>query len=103
MSRTYEALKKAEEERAKKEGIPETGDLTNSESVRLVDFKFPSSVEEQYESIETALIASVKAPVGTIMFIGCNHGDGVTTVAFSLAKGSSREARWCSNRMAARR
>ncbi len=87
MSRTYDALRKAEAERAKKEGRPETDEFTDSESPRVVDFSLSSSVEQQYESIETALIASTKTPrIETIMIVGCNHGDGVTTVASFLAK-----------------
>ena len=59
--------------------------------VEPIETKFselPSTVEEQYQRLYSSLIARSQRskPIQTIMVVGANHGDGVTTCASLFAR-----------------
>ncbi len=86
MSRTYDALKKAEAERTRQEGISEIAEEIESQRPLDRDFQVSPGVEEQCQRIHTALIAGKGKKVRSLMLVGANHGDGVTTIVSLLAK-----------------
>lgn len=90
MSKIYEALKKAEQERegaradvARRAAVPEAREVA-------------SAVQEEYQKFKAGLV-SIAVPSGlhTILFTSARHGEGTTTVAVGLgtALATERESR----------
>ncbi len=86
MSKIYEALKKAEEERERgrlKEPLPQP-------PTALAD---PSAaIQEDYQRLRASVL-SITVPAGlhTIMVTSSRHGEGTTTVALGLSTALARE------------
>ncbi|GBD25699.1 Putative tyrosine-protein kinase YveL [bacterium HR30] len=86
MSKIYEALKKAEEERER--GRARTvGPATSS---ALTD---PGAViQEDYQRLRASVLSmTVPAGLHTILLVSAQHGEGTTTVALGLAMALARE------------
>ena len=86
MSRIYQALKKAQAEKAKTNGKGKTWNLGDRETPPHVDFDLSPHIEEQYERLHANILVRQKQQIQTIMVVGSQYGDGVTTVASILAR-----------------
>ncbi len=90
MSRTYEALKKAEAERGEARSVPLLDPIisppSNGRRSPMINLELSSSVEEEYQKLRGNLFARPgKDGLRTVMLVGSNHGDGVTTTSAILA------------------
>ena len=92
MSRTYEALKKAEAERGEVRSVPPLhpdpiiSPPSNGRRSPRINLDLNPSVEEEYKKLRGNLFARPgKDGLRTVMLVGSNHGDGVTTTSTILA------------------
>jgi capsular exopolysaccharide synthesis family protein len=86
MSRTYEALKKAEAEKEKQERSPlENIPVDGREKPKVYDVDLPSRVEYQKLRVWLTNPASRGQKLQTVMVVGCRSGNGSTTTAALLA------------------
>ena len=100
MSRTFEALMKAEaaskaENKKGKQGVklsPLTVFKENRRPIK-VDFELDPYVEEQYHRLRRHLLPNSKrGPVKVVMVAATDHGEGATTTAAILASTLARSA-----------
>lgn len=86
MSKIYEALKKAEEEREK--GRPRAPSPASSPA--LTD---PAAIiQEDYQRLRASVLSmTVPAGLHTILLVSAQHGEGTTSVALGLAMALARE------------
>jgi len=92
MSRTYDALKKAEAERATKQSAslpqpdPVISPTQNGRKSHRISLDPDPAVEEEYQKLRGNLFARPgKDGLRTVMIVGSNHGEGVTTTCITLA------------------
>jgi protein-tyrosine kinase len=97
MGRLYEALERAEQERAKKERreIPERVVALRDTSTRRAEPPQGGAERvplEQYEVLKTSLISRCSdRAVKAILFAGCAHGAGVSTTAINFSSLLARD------------
>jgi len=86
VSKIYEALKKAEQDRERSRSQPESSPTTT------VLPEAGNATEEEYQKLRASLI-SIAVPSGlhTVLVTAPNHGEGATTVAVGLACALGRE------------
>lgn len=86
MSKIYEALKKAEQDRERHRTQPD------SAPTPLATPEAGNATEEEYQKLRASLI-SIAVPSGlhTVLVTAPNHGEGATTVAVGLACALGRE------------
>ncbi len=86
MSKIYEALKKAEEER-------ERGRARSPTPVASPALTDPAAViQEDYQRLRASVLSmTVPAGLHTILLVSAQHGEGTTTVALGLAMALARE------------
>jgi capsular exopolysaccharide synthesis family protein len=91
LSKIYEALKKAEQDRERARARPTAPPATIPPGVDGID-----PIEEEYQKLRASLV-SIAVPAGlhTVLVTAPNHGEGATTVAVGLASalGKERESR----------
>jgi len=91
LSKIYEALKKAEQDRERARTRPTAPPATIPPGVDGTD-----PIEEEYQKLRASLV-SIAVPAGlhTVLVTAPNHGEGATTVAVGLASalGKERESR----------
>lgn len=91
MSKIYEALKKAEQDRERARTRPTAPPAAVPSGVDGTD-----PIEEEYQKLRASLV-SIAVPAGlhTVLVTAPNHGEGATTVAVGLASalGKERESR----------
>lgn len=91
MSKIYEALKRAEEDRERTRLRAPARPVTLPDETDRAD-----ATQEEYQKLRASLV-SVAVPAGlhTILITGPRHGEGATTVAIGLASalGKERESR----------
>jgi capsular exopolysaccharide synthesis family protein len=92
MSRTYDALQKAEAERAHSKraplGPPDPfiTPRAGTHSAPRISLDLDASIEEEYQKLRSNLFARPgKEGLRTLMIAGANHGEGVTTTCVILA------------------
>lgn len=87
MSKIYEALKKAEQDRERTRSQP-----TPSTPTTLVNRDDANTTEEEYQKLRASLV-SIAVPSGlhTVLVTAPNHREGATTVAVGLACALGRE------------
>jgi len=92
MSSTYEALKKAEAERARAgRAAPQQSDPIISPPAKsrrspTISLDLDPSVEEEYQKLRGSLFARPgKDGLRSVMIVGSSHGEGVTTTCVILA------------------
>lgn len=87
MSKIYEALRKAEQdrERTRSRPTPQSSPLADTD-------ERPSVVQEEYQKLRASLV-SIAVPSGlhTILITAPRHGEGTTTVAVGLATALAKE------------
>ncbi|MCK6555407.1 CpsD/CapB family tyrosine-protein kinase [Candidatus Binatia bacterium] len=95
MSKIYEALKRAEQERERTRGPAEQPPVPLGDD-GAADGRPVPGTQEEYQRLRASLL-SVTVPAGlhTVLVTAPNHGEGATTVAIGLATalGREREAR----------
>lgn len=86
MSKIYEALKKAEQDRERTRVQPDAAPTA------LATPEAGNATEEEYQKLRASLI-SIAVPSGlhTVLVAAPNHGEGATTVAVGLACALGRE------------
>lgn len=93
MAKSYEALKKAEAERAHARRLPperngaahRNGGLASGPVLDLDLSRLDPRVEEEYDKLRGNLFAPSKRDLRTVMVVGSNHGEGTTTTCAILA------------------
>lgn len=87
MSKIYEALKKAEQDRERTRPRPSAQPIPTAEPKEYVD-----PAQEEYQKLRASLV-SLSAPSGlhSILITAARHGEGTTTVALGLAAALTRE------------
>jgi capsular exopolysaccharide synthesis family protein len=102
MSRTYEALRKAEEERSREQGtpfwVPQTDSTvepdSNGRKAPRISLDPGSYIEEEYQKLRgNIFIGPGKTEIKTVLVVGSHHGDGATTTATLLASVLARANR----------
>jgi Mrp family chromosome partitioning ATPase len=87
LSKIYEALKKAEQDRERARTRPSAPPAAIPPGVDGTD-----PIEEEYQKLRASLV-SIAVPAGlhTVLVTAPNHGEGATTVAVGLASALGRE------------
>lgn len=94
MSRTYDALRKAEAERAQEQGksieVPPKDSLSwgqdNGRKAPHIRFDPGPYIEEKYQKLRGNLFTGPeKAKIKTLLVVGSTHGEGATTTSTLLA------------------
>ncbi len=87
MSKTYEALKRAEAARTKAK-VPDEGGFDHGHHVAPLQ-----GADEYFEVRRSLRAAAVEAPLRTLMMVSALHGEGTSTVACQFAKAMSNGGR----------
>ena len=86
MSKIYEALKKAEQDRERTRVRAPERPLPRGDGAER-----PDPTEEEYQKLRASLISlSVPSGLHTILVTAARHGEGTTTVALGLANALAR-------------
>lgn len=87
MSKIYEALKKAEQDRERTRVRAPERPLPRGDGAER-----PDPTQEEYQKLRASLISlSVPSGLHTILVTAARHGEGTTTVALGLANALARE------------